>query len=183
MQYVSKLVTTVLVLVMGTAAASAQAGFMGVGWDGPGQGAASLGFNVGEHPGLEDDQAENWTSHRIGPGTCTFSRCDLYYVALHEIGHALGLTHPSDVRNTPPGRVMNPFFNPVFGSAPGFGAFDSIQPPDIADLCGAYSCTGAGFVRPLGAAVPVPEPPTGTLLLAGLLVIAMRLSRPPMVRS
>ena len=110
------------------------------------------------------DEAETWLGNMYGPGHCGQTGCDLYYVALHEIGHALGLTHAKDNANSMPGGVMNPFFNPIGRFPPGFGNYYSLQESDIANICSLYSCTGAGSVQLLSE---VPLPATGLLFLTG----------------
>ena len=108
------------------------------------------------------DDDETWTGNSIGPGSCSSTACDLYYVALHEIGHALGLQHPiGDESNAPAAfaAIMSPFFNPIGGPAPGFGSFDTLQADDIAGVCSLYSCGG------LGSVALAPEPPVALLLL------------------
>ncbi|MEQ1946557.1 MAG: matrixin family metalloprotease [Bryobacteraceae bacterium] len=77
------------------------------------------------------DDAETW---RIGADT------DLYSVALHELGHALGLDHADD-----PSAVMYPYYHPVSGLA-------SL---DIASIQALYA--------PTGATPPPPPPPTSSL--------------------
>lgn len=84
----------------------------------------------------------NWTGTTSGTGTCNLTNCDLYYVALHEIGHALGLAHYlNDTTNAPAtsgGAVMSPYFNPIGGTNPGFGSYDSLRADDLQGLAQIY---------------------------------------------
>ncbi|MFO1189412.1 MAG: matrixin family metalloprotease [Alphaproteobacteria bacterium] len=84
------------------------------------------------------DTAETW---KIGFGGAGF---DIFQVAAHEIGHAIGLDHTGV-----PGSLMNPFYTE---------AFSGLQADDIA---------GALFIY--GAPVGVPEPAAISLLAIGLL--------------
>lgn len=88
------------------------------------------------------DIAETW---KLGFGGVGF---DIFQVAAHEIGHAIGLDHS----NTP-GSLMNPFYTE---------AFSGLQADDIA---------GAQF---LYGANSVPEPMTGALILVGLTMFRLR---------
>lgn len=92
------------------------------------------------------NDAETW---QIGVGV------DLYSVALHEAGHALGLGH-SDV----PGDVMYPYYR----------IHTVLMPNDIAAAQELYAAAGAA-VSPSPAPVPAPDPspppaPSSPLLLA-----------------
>ena len=84
------------------------------------------------------DTAELWKIGFGGPGF------DIFQVAAHEIGHAIGLDHTGV-----PASLMNPFYTE---------AFAGLQADDIA---------GAVFIY--GAAVAVPEPAAISLLAIGLL--------------
>lgn len=77
--------------------------------------------------------AQNWG---IGSGT------DLFSVALHEAGHALGLPH-TDV----PGSVMYPYYQVLNG----------LTPVDIAAIRGLYAARGPA-AAPTPTPVPTPTP-------------------------
>jgi hypothetical protein len=83
------------------------------------------------------DTGETW---KIGFGGAGF---DIFQVAAHEIGHAIGLDHTSVA-----GSLMNPFYTE---------AFSGPRADDIA---------GAQFIY--GAAAPVPLPASVWFLLSGL---------------
>lgn len=89
------------------------------------------------------DSAENWVLGFAGPGF------DIFQVAAHEIGHAIGLDHTGVA-----GSLMEPFYSE---------AFSGPQADDAA---------GAQFIH--GPAVPVPEPPALALLAVGLAGVMLR---------
>ncbi|WP_292037681.1 matrixin family metalloprotease [Massilia sp. UBA6681] len=92
------------------------------------------------------DIGETWKLGFGGPGF------DIFQVAAHEIGHAIGLNH-----STTPGSLMNPYYTE---------AFRGLQADDIA---GARYIYGAANTNP----VPVP----GSLLLIGLGLAALGAAR------
>jgi hypothetical protein len=77
-----------------------------------------------------------------------FAAFDLVLIAVHEIGHSLGLNH-----STTANAVMRPFVSSG-------DVFDGLHTDDIAGIESLY------------AAVPVPEPSTLTLVSAGLIALA-----------
>jgi hypothetical protein len=84
------------------------------------------------------DAAENW---QIGQGT------DLFSVALHEAGHALGLGHSTD-----PTAVMYPYYHVATG----------LTADDIAGIVALYGANNGTPVTPI-APTPAPAPtPTPT---------------------
>lgn len=86
---------------------------------------------------LHFDLSETW---RIG------ADIDLYSVALHELGHALGLGHSDD-----PNSVMYPYYRKA----------SQLQQPDIDAIRTLYASRGAGGAEPPTPADPVtPETPT-----------------------
>lgn len=95
------------------------------------------------------DTAELWRISGAQGGS------DFLEVALHEIGHALGLAHepmPTSGGNT---AIMNPFYA---GRFRGLGT-SFLYTDDINGIRALYG-TGVGYVRPLsgGVAVDVPSP-------------------------
>lgn len=72
---------------------------------------------------LQFDQAENWVNGKIRYGY------DIESVALHEVGHVLGLAH-SDVHSA----VMYPYFTTNFVK-------NQLQPDDIDGLKDLYNYT------------------------------------------
>jgi len=91
------------------------------------------------------DEDEDWY---VGLGVPGINQIDLFSVALHEIGHAIGLGHSAD-----PTSVMDPTY------APGSTLRD-LQPDDIAGIQSHYGESGA-----------TPEP--ATLLLFALCLGAL----------
>lgn len=91
------------------------------------------------------DIAETWKLDFGGPGF------DIFQVATHEIGHAIGLAH-----STTPGSLMNPYYTETFRG---------LRADDIA---GAQYLYGVAET-----AVPVP----GSLLLLGLGLAALGVAR------
>lgn len=114
----------------------------GHAFDGPG-GTLAHGFyppsNGGAAAGdIHFDTAEAWKIGFGGPGF------DIFQVAAHEIGHAIGLDHTGV-----PASLMNPFYTE---------AFVGLQADDIA---------GAVFIYGAAPANGVPEPATAGMLLLG----------------
>ncbi|MEO8027524.1 MAG: matrixin family metalloprotease [Bryobacteraceae bacterium] len=108
-------------------------------FDGPGNVLAHTFYPAPPNPepiagDMHLDDAEHW---RVG------SDIDLYSVALHELGHALGLGH-SDV----PGAVMYPYYRQA----------TSLTAEDIGAIQMLYAAAGAG--DPLALSVDAPASPT-----------------------
>jgi hypothetical protein len=93
------------------------------------------------------DIAENWTIGFAGPGF------DIFTVAAHEIGHAIGLDH-----STVPGSLMNSSYTE---------AFSGLQADDILGAQFIY-----GMAPGPSSIVVLPEPDTVVLLTTGLIGLA-----------
>ena len=140
-------------------------------FDGPG-GTLAVGYfpdDVNSNPLAGDiymDEDETWTTNQTPAGACAYpspGSCDLFFVLLHEIGHALGLDHPiGDDNNAGFAAVMNPFFNGTFG----FGNYATLQADDIAGIQSIYGSTPGSVI--------IPEPGTAVLLGGGLVWLALR---------
>ncbi len=100
------------------------------------------------------DVADNWTVSSIDGDTNTI---DIFQVAAHEIGHALGLMHTSV-----PGSLMNPIYSE---------AFTGIQADDLAGIIDIF--VGGGRA----AAATTPEPITAALALLSLTALGRRFHR------
>ncbi len=101
------------------------------------------------HSGIHFDLSENWSITDI----LEITEVDFFTVALHEIGHALGLGHSDDSF-----ALMFPSYS--------LGAVKGLGTDDIAGITALY-----------GASVSaVPEPSTYLLFLLGLVLVA-RFSR------
>lgn len=102
------------------------------------------------------DSTDIW---KIGFGGAGF---DIFQVAAHEVGHAIGLEHTGV-----PGSLMNPFYTE---------SFSGLQPDDIAG--GVFIYGPATVVEPPMPPNAVPEPSSllglGFLLSSGLLVRSRR---------
>lgn len=81
-------------------------------------------------------------TYEIGDTPGADGMYDLIYIAIHELGHALGLGHSNNIND-----VMFPFVNAN-------QTFSGLGPGDIASIRALYSNTGAGRV----ILTPVPEP-------------------------
>ncbi len=101
------------------------------------------------------DVADNWVVSSLDADTNTI---DIFQVAAHEIGHALGLSHTNV-----PGSLMNPIYSE---------AFSGPQADDIAGIIDIFD--GGGFVA---AAATTPEPMTAALALLSLTALDRRLRR------
>ena len=114
-------------------------------FDGPGASLAHTFYPAPPNPepiagNMHFDAAENW---RIGASV------DLYSVALHEAGHALGLGHSDQ-----PGAVMYPYYHQAYG-------LSSDDVAGIQDLYGAREEAAPPSPTPSGPTVPPPAPPPG----------------------
>jgi hypothetical protein len=103
-------------------------------FDGPGASLAHTFYPAPPNPepvagNMHFDAAENWN----------LGRFDLYSVALHETGHALGLGHSDQ-----PGAVMYPYYHAAFG----------LTADDIAGIQDLYGARDAG-----PPSVPPPSTP------------------------
>lgn len=112
-------------------------------FSGPGGSLAHTFFPAPPNPepiagNMHFDAAENW---RIGDNV------DLYSVALHEAGHALGLGHSDQ-----PGAVMYPYYH----QSPGLTSDDIAG---VQDLYGAPESTVAPPVSPTTPGTPPVTPP------------------------
>jgi len=92
------------------------------------------------------DRAERWALSPSGG-------IDLLEVAIHEIGHALGLAHEPMPENGGRAAIMNPIYVGRF-NGPG-SSF--LLPDDVAGIRALYG-TGVGWVRPLLPSQPQPGP-------------------------
>jgi Matrixin/PEP-CTERM motif len=89
------------------------------------------------------DVAENWSTTQVGSGF------DIFTVAAHEIGHALGLGH-----ELTEAALMNPYYS------------ESFRGPLQDDIDGIEKLYGPP------ATAPVPEPGTAMLIATGLMGLA-----------
>jgi hypothetical protein len=114
-------------------------------FDGPGRVLAHTFYPAPPNPepiagDMHFDDDESWN---VG------ARLDLFSIALHELGHALGLAHSDD-----PADVMYPYYKMVTGLAPG----------DIASIRQMYAAAGGDTEppKPLELAILYPAPGTAT---------------------
>jgi hypothetical protein len=115
----------------------------GLPFDGPGGTLAHTYYPAPPNPepiagNMHLDADEEW---RIGAGI------DLYTVALHEAGHALGLGHSDQ-----PGAVMYPYYRLAYG----------LTSDDIAGLQDLYGAPSGAAPAPAPAPIPVPAPPSAS---------------------
>jgi hypothetical protein len=100
-------------------------------------------FPVNAEPIAGDMHFDNDESWRIG------TDIDLFSIALHETGHALGLGHSDK-----PGDVMYPYYRQTVG----------LSPNDIAAVLQLYAAQD-GTSSPAPSPAPAPAPPTNPLTL------------------
>jgi len=98
------------------------------------------------------DIADNWAVGSIDADTSTI---DIFQVAAHEIGHAIGLQHTA---------VPNSLMNPIYSEA-----FTGPQADDIAGAIDIFDGGGLGS--------SIPEPITISLSLLGLVALVKRTRR------
>ena len=94
------------------------------------------------------DTGDTW---KLGFGGAGFN---IFQVAAHEIGHAIGLNHTGVAAS-----LMNPFYTEAFIG------------PQLDDIAGAQ------FIYGPAPASSVPEPASTALLVSGLLIVAFRARR------